>query len=132
MFTCSRLTLDRGLGVDRAGALFDAHDNATGSRVVAHPLLLLSPALSSYSAFRRQVRHDMGLLGALRHQHLLSVINFDDRQAAIVYEWVDGITLRHLDRSCPRRLAASAALVVFDDLLAALEALHAAGLSIEM
>ena len=57
---------------------------------------LLSPALSSDAAFRRQVRHDMGVLGALRHQHLLAVIDFDDRQAAIVYEWVDGVTLRHL------------------------------------
>src|ERR1700726_4633335 len=115
--------LDRGVGVDRAGALFDAHDNTTGSRVV---IRLLSPALSSDSAFRRQVRHDMGVLGALRHQHLLSVINFDDRQAAIVYEWVDGITLRHLI-DVSGRLAAPAALVVFDDSLAALEALHAAG-----
>lgn len=116
-------TLDRGIGVDRAGALVDAHDNTTGSRVV---IRLLSPALSSDSAFRRQIRHDMGVLGALRHQHLLSVINFDDRQAAIVYEWVDGITLRHLI-DVSGRLAAAAALVIFDDSLAALEALHAAG-----
>jgi eukaryotic-like serine/threonine-protein kinase len=116
-------TLDRGIGVDRAGALVDAHDNTTGSRVA---IRLLSPALSSDSAFRRQIRHDMGVLGALRHQHLLSVIDFDDRQAAIVYEWVDGITLRHLI-DVSGRLAAAAALVVFDDSLAALEALHAVG-----
>src|SRR5580700_3501335 len=116
-------TLDRGIGVDRAGALVDAHDSTTGSRVV---IRLLSPALSADAAFRRQVRHDMGVLGALRHQHLLSVINFDDRQAAIVYESVDGITLRHLI-DVSGRLAATAALVVFDDTLAALEALHAAG-----
>ena len=86
-------TLDRGISVDRAGALVDAHDNATGSRVV---IRLLSPALSADAAYRRQVRHDMGVLRALRHQHLLSVIAFDDRHAAIVYEWVDGITLGHL------------------------------------
>ncbi|MHB8489040.1 MAG: serine/threonine-protein kinase [Candidatus Dormibacteria bacterium] len=116
-------TLDRGIGVDRAGALVDAHENTTGSRVL---IRLLSPALSSDGAYRRQVRHDMGVLGALRHQHLLSVIEFDDRHAAIVYEWVDGVTLRRLiDVSGP--LAAAAALVVFDDSLAALEALHSAG-----
>jgi eukaryotic-like serine/threonine-protein kinase len=117
-------TLDRGISVDRAGALVDAHDNTTGSRLLVR---LLSPALSADAAYRRQVRHDMGVLGALRHQHLLSVIAFDDRHAAIVYEWVDGITLHHqIDVS--GRLAAAAALVVFDDSLAALEALHGAGI----
>ncbi len=64
----------------------------------------------------------MGVLRSLRHQHLLSVIAFDDRHAAIVYEWVNGVTLR-----AAGRLGAAAALVVFDDSLAALEALHAAG-----
>ena len=117
-------TLDRGMSVDRTGALVDAHDNATGSRVV---IRLLSPALSSDAAYRRQVRHDMGMLCVLRHQHLLSVIAFDDRHAAIVYEWVDGITVRHLI-DVSGRLSATAALVVFDDTLAALEALHAAGI----
>src|ERR1700681_4939315 len=83
-------TLDRGIGVDRTGALVDAHDTATGSRVV---IRLLSPALSSDAAYRRQVRHDMATLCVLRHQHLLSVIAFDDRHAAIVYESVDAITV---------------------------------------
>src|ERR1700733_4490979 len=86
-------TLDRGIGVDRAGALVDAHDDTTGSRVL---IRLLSPALSSDAAYRRQVRHDMAAPGTPRHQHLLSVIEFDDRHAAIVYEWVQGVTLRHL------------------------------------
>ena len=117
-------TLDRGISVDRAGALVDAHDDATGSRVL---IRLLSPALSSDAAYRRQVRHDMAALGTLRHQHLLSVIEFDDKHAAIVYEWVEGVTLRHLiDVSGP--VAAAAALVAFDDTLAALDALHGAGI----
>src|SRR6202035_3273445 len=111
--------LDRGMSVDRSGAIVAARDVATGSPV---SIRLLSPALSADAAYRRQVRHDMGVLRALRHQHLLSVIAFDDRHAAIVYEWVDGITLGALGR-----VAAAAALVVFDDSLAALEALHAAG-----
>jgi hypothetical protein len=116
-------TLDRGIGVDRAGALVDAHDDTSGSRVVVR---LLSPTLSSDAAYRRQVRHDMGVLRSLRHQHLLSVIEFDDRHAAVVYEWVEAITLRHLV-DVSGRLPPAAALVVFDDSLAALEALHAAG-----
>jgi hypothetical protein len=116
-------TLDRGISVDRAGALVDAHDTATGAQVV---IRLLSPALSSDAAYRRQIRHDMGVLGALRHQHLLAVIAFDDKHAAVVYEWVEAVTLGHLiEVSGP--LAAAAALVVFDDVLAALEALHGAG-----
>src|SRR5579864_178973 len=86
-------TLDRGLNLDRAGALVAAHDNATGSQVVVR---LLSPTLSADAAYRRQLRHDMAVLLALRHQHLLSVIAFDERHAAIVYEWVDAITLRRL------------------------------------
>jgi eukaryotic-like serine/threonine-protein kinase len=116
-------TLDRGISVDRAGALVDAHDNATGSRVV---IRLLSPALSSDTAYRRQVRHDMAVVTVLRHQHLLSVIEFDDKHGAIVYEFVEAITLRHLI-DVSGRLAPPAALVVFDDTLAALEALNAAG-----
>ena len=116
-------TLDRGISVDRAGALVDAHDNTTGSRVLVR---LLSPALSTDPAYRRQIRHDMGVLGALRHQHLLAVIDFDDRNSAIVYEFVEAVTLRHLI-DVSGRLAPPAALVVFDDTLAALEALHAAG-----
>ncbi len=116
-------TLDRGIGVDRTGALVDAHDTATGSHVV---IRLLSPALSSDTEYRRRVRHDMGILCVLRHQHLLSVIAFDDRHAAIVYESVDAITVRHLI-DVSGRLSAAAAMVVFDDTLAALEALHAAG-----
>jgi serine/threonine-protein kinase len=116
-------TLDRGISIDRAGALVDAHDTATGAQVV---IRLLSPALTTDAAFRRQIRRDMGVLGALRHQHLLAVIDFDDKNGAIVYEWVDAVTLGHvIDVSGP--LAATAALVVFDDSLAALEALHAAG-----
>ena len=117
-------TLDRGIGVDRAGALVDAHDTTTGSRVV---IRLLSPALWSDPGYRRQARHDMRVLEALRHQHLLSVIEFDDRHAAVVCEWVDAITLRQLV-DVSGRLPTTAALLVFDDALAALEALHAAGI----
>jgi serine/threonine-protein kinase len=120
----SGYTLDRGIGVDRAGALVDAHDTTTGSRVV---IRLLSPALWSDPGYRRQARHDMRVLEALRHQHLLSVIEFDDRHAAVVCEWVDAITLRQLV-DVSGRLPTTAALLVFDDALAALEALHAAGI----
>ena len=70
--------LDRGISVDRSGALVAARDSATGSPVT---IRLLSPALSSDAAYRRQVRHDMGVLAALRHQHLLAVIAFNDRSA---------------------------------------------------
>jgi serine/threonine-protein kinase len=68
----------------------------------------------------------MGVLAALRHQHLLAVIAFDDRSAAIISESVDGVTLGHLvGRTGP--LPPAAALVAFDDCLSGLEALHTAG-----
>ena len=88
---------------------------------------LLSPALSSDAAFRRQIRHDMGVLGALRHQHLLAVIAFDDKHAAVRLRVGGGGHARPPDRGV-RPAAAAAALVVFDDVLAALEALHGAGI----
>ncbi|MGA7988140.1 MAG: protein kinase [Candidatus Dormiibacterota bacterium] len=116
-------TLDRGVSVDRAGALVDAHDTASGSPVA---IRLLSPALSADAAFRRQVRRDMAALAVLRHQHVLAVIAFDDRDGAIVYEAVDGVTLRHVV-DVTGALPPAAALVVFDDCLSGLEALHAAG-----
>jgi eukaryotic-like serine/threonine-protein kinase len=116
--------LDRGISVDRSGAVVAARGIATGSPVT---IRLLSPALSADAAFRRQIRHDMGVLSALRHQHLLAVIAFDDHAAAVVCESVDGVTLGHLvDVSGP--LPPAAALVVFDDCLSGLEALHAAGI----
>ena len=116
-------TLDRGVSVDRSGALVDAHDMTSGSPVT---IRLLSPALSADAAFRRQVRHDMAALGALRHQHVLAVIAFDDRDGAIVYEAVDGVTLRHIV-DVSGSVPPAAALVVFDDCLSGLEALHSAG-----
>src|ERR1700719_566049 len=85
--------LDRAMSVDRSGAIVAARDVATGSPV---SIRLLSPALSADAAFRRQIRHDMGVLSALRHQHLLAVIAFDDHAAAVVCESVDGVTLGHL------------------------------------
>ena len=115
--------LDRGISVDRAGALVAAHDTSTGSRVT---IRLLSPALTSDAALHRQVRRDMSALGALRHQHLLAVLAFDDRHSAVACEWVEAVTLRHLI-DVGGRLDPAAALVLFDDTLSGLEALHAAG-----
>ncbi len=115
--------LDRGIGVDRSGALVAARD-AAGSPVT---IRLLSPALSSDGAYRRQLRHDMGVLSALRHQHLLAVIAFDERNAAIICESIEGVTLGHLV-DVSGSVPPAAALVVFDDCLSGLEALHSAGI----
>jgi eukaryotic-like serine/threonine-protein kinase len=117
-------TLDRGISVDRSGAIVAARDVGTGSKVT---IRLLSPALSADAAFRRQVRHDMAVLDGLRHQHLLAVIAFDDHASAVICEWVDGVTLGHIV-DVSRQLPPAAALVVFDDCLSGLEALHTAGI----
>lgn len=116
--------LERGISVDRSGAIVAARQIATGSQVA---IRLLSPALSSDAALRRQVHHDMAVLGALRHQHLLAVMAFDDHAGAVICEWVDGVTLGHMVE-VSRQLPPAAALVVFDDCLSGLEALHTAGI----
>ena len=112
----------RGLGVDRSGALIEARADASGDLVV---IRILTPALSADAVARREMRHDMATLQRVRHSNLVSVIAFDSRAGAVISESVHSTNLRHiLEVSGPLDLAA--AMVVLDDCLAGLEALHEA------
>ena len=112
-----------GLGVDRAGALISARADATGEAVV---IRILTPALTADPAVMRQMRHDMAVLVHVRAENLVPVLAVDLRAAAIVSESVPSATLaRIIEQSGPLDLAA--ALLLFDECLAGVAALHAAG-----
>jgi serine/threonine protein kinase len=68
----------------------------------------------------------MDALREVRHTNLVSVMQFDKRAGAVVYESVPGGTLTQLlDGHGPLELAAS--LVLLEDAISGLEALHNAG-----
>jgi eukaryotic-like serine/threonine-protein kinase len=114
----------RGLGVDRSGALIEARADASGELVV---IRILTPALTADAVAMREMRRDMATLQRLRHSNLVSVIAFDTRAGAVISESVHATSLRRVvDVSGPLDLAA--AMVVLDDCLAGLEALHGAHL----
>jgi serine/threonine protein kinase len=112
----------RGLGVDRSGALIEARADPSGELVV---IRILTPALTADVVAMREMRHDMAALQRLRHSNLVSVIAFDTRAGAVISESVHATNLhRVIDMSGPLDLAA--AMLVLDDCLAGLEALHEA------
>jgi len=111
----------RGIDVDRAGALVLARDDSTGARVV---IRVLSPALVADSRGMHRLSSESERVRVLRHPNLVSLFGFDQRAGATVGEWVDGVSMRELI-AASGALATEAAFVVFDDTLAALEALHA-------
>ena len=74
----------------------------------------------------RRLGGDMDALREVRHTNLVSVMQFDKRAGAVVYEFVPGGTLTQLlDGHGPLELAAS--LVLLEDTISGLEALHNAG-----
>jgi serine/threonine protein kinase len=69
---------------------------------------------------------DMDILRELRQTNLVSVMHFDPRAAAVVYESIPGSTLTQLlEGQGPLELAAS--LVLLEDCISGLEALHNLG-----
>ncbi|HZU76926.1 MAG TPA: serine/threonine-protein kinase [Dehalococcoidia bacterium] len=116
-------TLVRGISVDRAGALLEAREVETGRRVV---LRLLSPALVADSRFMRRVRGASQLRESLRHPNLVSLLAVADSGRALAYQWIEGVTVDRLVASEP--LSDVAAVVLFDDCLRGLEALHQRGI----
>jgi eukaryotic-like serine/threonine-protein kinase len=86
----------------------------------------VSPELAGDRHSMRRVRRDMEVLSGLRHTNLLSVIAFDATVGEVMYEAVGGTTLSHLLES-DGPLDLPAAMVLYDDCLAGLDALHNAG-----
>jgi len=112
----------RGLAVDRAGALVEVTEDASGRRFV---IRVLSPALTSDARFMHQLRRDVAILRPLRHPNLVLVWAYDDRAKALLYDAVAGATLSELLGS-GTAMDTAAAFLVFDDCLAGLAELHRA------
>jgi serine/threonine protein kinase len=111
------------VGSDGAGVLIAARSEASGALV---DIRLLAPALKSARTFMRRLGGDMGVLREVRHTNLVSVMQFDKRAGAVVYEAVPGSTLTQLLRAQgPLELPAS--LVLLEDCISGLEALHNVG-----
>ena len=110
----------RGLAVDRAGALVEVTEDASGRLFVVR---VLSPALTSDARFMHQLRRDVAILRPLRHPNLVPVWAYDDRAKAVLYDAVAGATLSELLGS-GTAMDAAAAFLVFDDCLAGLAELH--------
>jgi len=108
---------------DPTGVLIAARSDASHALV---DVRVLAPALREDRAFMRRLGHDMGILCEVRHTNLVSVMYFDKRVGAVVYEAVPGSTLTQLlAGQGPLELAAS--LVLLEDIISGLEALHKAG-----
>jgi hypothetical protein len=97
---------------------------ATPPEVDGGPLTrVVDPATVASRDAARGLRRDMKVLLGLRHTNLLSAVAFDPKAHTVTYEAVRGVTLRRLvDERGALRL--DAAMVVYDDCLAGLEALH--------
>jgi serine/threonine protein kinase len=109
---------------DGSGLLIAARSQLTQALV---DIRLLTPALKGDRARMRQLSGDKDTLREVRHTNLVSVMEVDDRAGAIVYESVRGGTLAQmLIGQGPLEL--SAGLVLLEDCIAGLEALHNAGL----
>jgi hypothetical protein len=108
---------------DGAGVMIAARSEASGALV---DIRFLTPALKTAGAFMRRLAGDMGVLREVRHTNLVSVMQFDKRAGAVVYEAVPGSTLTQLLwAQGPLELPAS--LVLLEDCISGLEALHNVG-----
>ncbi len=108
---------------DPTGVLIAARSDASHALV---DVRVLAPALREDRAFMRRLGHDMDILREVRHTNLVSVMYFDKKVGAVVYEAVPGSTLSQLVAGQgPLELAAS--LVLLEDTISGLEALHKAG-----
>jgi serine/threonine protein kinase len=108
---------------DRSGVLIAARSEASGALV---DIRVLAPALKGARAFMRGLGSDMNVLREVRHTNLVSVVHFDKRAGAVVYESVPGGTLTQLlNDQGAFDLAAS--LVLLEDCISGLEALHKVG-----
>ena len=108
---------------DRFGVVLTARSEVSGALV---EIRVLAPSLTADRAFMRRVGRDMRVIREVRHTNLLSVMDFNKRAGAVVYESVRGSTLtRVLEGQGELDLAAG--LVLLDDCTAGLQALHNVG-----
>jgi serine/threonine protein kinase len=100
-----------------------ARSEASGALV---DVRILTPAFKADRASMRRLRVDMDALREVRHTNLVSVMYFDKRVGAVVYESVKGSTLTQL-LAGHGSLELAGSLVLLEDIVSGLEALHNAG-----
>jgi serine/threonine protein kinase len=100
-------------------------DSATGwlPALMVRPI---PPALAADPRRMRALRSEVARLHDVRHTNLVSVIGFNKVRSAVLCEAIPGATLREV-LGTVGRLELTAALVLYDDCLAGLQALHAVG-----
>ena len=105
---------------DRSGVLIAARSEVSGALV---DIRVLAPELTADRASMSRLGRDMGVLREVRHTNLVSVMNFDKRAGAVIYESVPGSTLAQVLKG-QGSLELAASLVLLDDCAAGLAALH--------
>lgn len=109
---------------DRSGVLMSARSEVSEALV---DIRVLSPALLADRGFVRHLGKDMSVLREVRHTNLVSVMDFDKRVGAVIYESVPGSSLEQV-LTGQGSLGLAASLVLLDDCAAGLEALHNVGI----
>jgi Protein kinase domain len=100
--------------------LIAARSEVSGALV---DIRVLAPELTADRASMSRLGRDMGVLREVRHTNLVSVMNFDKRAGAVIYESVPGSTLAQVLKG-QGSLELAASLVLLDDCAAGLAALH--------
>jgi serine/threonine protein kinase len=109
------------LGRGATGVVYEARSE-TGERVAVK---VLDPGFVSDEAAHDRLRREATILGALRDDHLVRVVELVDAEAEpyLVVEYVDGASLRAVIGESSR-LAPADMIAVMDDLLAGLAVAH--------
>src|SRR3954452_17774856 len=112
-----------------SAAVWRALDETSGEQVAVKRL---HPVAFADDAARRRLRREFATLRTLDEPHIVRVrdLRFDDREAALILDFVEGETLAARLarlRSSGQSMTPEAALAVVEDIAAALAAAHAAG-----
>src|SRR6476620_6859615 len=119
------LRVERPLGEGATGAVYLARDR-DGNAVA---LKLLAPELSRDARFRKRFLREMRVVAAVSDPHIVSVLDCgeDDGFLYIAMPYVEGVDLRALLRS-EGALAPERAVAIVEQVAAALDAAHEAGI----
>lgn len=122
----SNVTLTAPLGAGGMGRIYRGVHNLLGTPVAVK---LLAPSLASDVVLRKRFRREAVALSRLRHPGIVSLLDFgsDGADLYAVMELVEGAPLGQLARAHDDKLPLARAAAIIDQLLAALEACHDAG-----
>jgi serine/threonine-protein kinase len=125
-----RYRLIEPAGMGGSAEVWRAIDEETGDEVAVKRL---HPIAVADDAARRRLRREFEALQSLDEPHIVRVrdLRFDDREAALILDFVRGETLAARLarlRAAGEAMAPETAVAVIDDIAAALAAAHAAGI----